>query len=33
MELEVHTCDNEDLDLLLRSAHAALNHGDVRLGR
>ena len=33
MELEVHACDNEDLDLLLRSAHAALNHGDVRLGR
>ena len=33
MELEVHAGDNEDLDLLLRSAHAALNHGDVRLGR
>lgn len=33
MELEVHAYDNEDLDLLLRSAHAALNHGDVRLGR
>lgn len=33
MELEVHGYDNEDLDLLLRSAHAALDRGDVRLGR